>query len=308
MSFAGNSWSGPIAAAAGVLSLALFSATASASVEAVADGGFDAATCTTGLSGDCTSPVWDEGIAGGGVGPICQLGVGSCGYFEGPTLGNYSPPNWVQMGGETSMGPTLSYAVEQEVKISDGPATLRFQLLTRNSNVSTGTFAAKIDGTTVFSATGSTPGYATYAPVSVNVSAFAGGTHTLRFEATDQQGNGSSDSFNIDDVSLLAAGPRCHGRSATIVGTGAAELLLGTRGADVILASGGGDVVKAGGGKDIVCGGAGNDELRGQGGRDKLFGGNGKDRLIGGRGRRDLCNGDAGKDRASRSCERKRDL
>ena len=80
-----------------------------------------------------------------------------------------------------------------------GSATLSFQLRTRNSNASTGAFTAKIDGTPVYTAGGSD---SPYAPVSVDVSAFAGGLRTLAFEANNSTNNGSTDSFNLDDVSI----------------------------------------------------------------------------------------------------------
>lgn len=118
---------------------------------------------------------------------------------------------------------------------------------------------------------------------------------------------------------------RCKGRIATIVGTGDRDRLVGTGRRDVIVGFGGNDRILARGGNDVVCAGAGRDVVKGQRGRDllignagpdllrggpardKLLGNRGNDRLFGGKGRRDICNGGAGKrDRAARSCERRR--
>jgi hypothetical protein len=189
--------------AATVAAAMLVPASASAS-EHVLDGSFDAVTACN--PGDCTSPVWAEGGSGGGTGPLCQVGTGSCGYFQGPTVTPFSPPNWVQLGGETIMG-DASYAVQQVVNVPAGPTTLSFQLQIKDSNVSTGAFTAKIDGTPVYAAGGGTPGHAAYAPVTVDISAFSGGLRTLKFENLNATTSGSSDSFNVDNVSIVDSPP-----------------------------------------------------------------------------------------------------
>jgi hypothetical protein len=192
-----------VAAAAAVV--AAFSPATAGAAESVLDGSFDAVTaCTTGFSGDCTSQVWDEELAGDArVGPLCQAGVESCGFFEGPSLGPHTGPTWAQFGGEDSAGPVNTYALEQVVNVPVGPKTLGFQLTARHSSISTGGFTASIDGTPVFAVGAGTPGYSSYAPVSIDISAFAGGLRTLRFQAdTTQSGTGSSDSYNLDDVSI----------------------------------------------------------------------------------------------------------
>jgi hypothetical protein len=165
----------------------------------VLDGGFDIVTACT--ASDCTSPVWAEGISGGNVGPLCQIGTGSCGYFQGPSISPLSPPHWAQLGGETHSGDT-AYAIEQVVNIPAGPTNLSFQLLIKDSNVSIGAFTAQIDGTPVFAAGGATPGHASYAPVTVDITPFSGGLRTLRFDVIDTNISGSTDSFNVDDVSI----------------------------------------------------------------------------------------------------------
>jgi hypothetical protein len=101
------------------------------------------------------------------------------------------------------------------------------------------------------------------------------------------------------------SGARCHGKPATISGTGGRDTLIGTRRRDVIAglrradsikARKGNDAVCAGRGKDTIGGAKGKDKLRGGKGRDKLRGGKGKDRIIGGR-RKDTIGGGKGKDK-----------
>jgi Ca2+-binding RTX toxin-like protein len=79
--------------------------------------------------------------------------------------------------------------------------------------------------------------------------------------------------------------PTCGGKTATIVGTSAADRLVGTKHADVIAGLGGGDTVTGLGKGDVICGGAGRDHLSGGAGADHLYGGRGRDTLRGGPGR-----------------------
>lgn len=69
-----------------------------------------------------------------------------------------------------------------------------------------------------------------------------------------------------------AAATTCRGKTATIVGTPAADVLTGTKGPDVIAALGGDDVVEGLGGDDRICGGGGADRLAGGVGADRLHG------------------------------------
>ena len=87
--------------------------------------------------------------------------------------------------------------------------------------------------------------------------------------------------------------PRCHGKTATIAGTGG--VLNGTPKRDVIVGSARRDVIRAGGGADLVCARGGNDKVLGGGGKDTLAGEAGRDRLIGGAAR-DVLLGGGGKD------------
>jgi Ca2+-binding RTX toxin-like protein len=93
----------------------------------------------------------------------------------------------------------------------------------------------------------------------------------------------------------------CFGRTVTVEGTPASEVIEGTRGRDVIAGLGGNDLIRGLGGNDLVCGGPGRDTLMGGRGNDRLAGGTGRDRLNGGIGR-DTYVGGRGRDVASR-CE-----
>ena len=53
----------------------------------------------------------------------------------------------------------------------------------------------------------------------------------------------------------------CFGRTATISGTGADDVLRGTAGDDVIVGGAGNDRIDGAGGNDVLCGGDGEDAL-----------------------------------------------
>ncbi len=76
--------------------------------------------------------------------------------------------------------------------------------------------------------------------------------------------------------------PRCHGRLATIVGTGGDDVLRGTPERDVIWGGPGDDEIHGSLGNDLICGGPGADLLHGGRGNDEVDGGAGDgDRVIG---------------------------
>lgn len=77
---------------------------------------------------------------------------------------------------------------------------------------------------------------------------------------------------------------KCNGLTATIVGTGGADVLMGTAGRDVIQGLGGNDRIFGFAGNDVICGAGGADRLAGGGGNDLLIGGDGNDVVIGGDG------------------------
>lgn len=105
----------------------------------------------------------------------------------------------------------------------------------------------------------------------------------------------------------------CQGEQATIVGTGAGDVIHGTSGRDVIVGAGGNDLIYGNGGDDLVCAGGGHDtvfggegndriygaggddDLRGDGGNDTIRGGGGRDQIHGGRGA-DTLRGNKGSD------------
>ena len=111
--------------------------------------------------------------------------------------------------------------------------------------------------------------------------------------------------LNVDNVFFAPVGlPKCDGKTPTIGGTDAGEVIEGTSGPDVIVGFGGDDTILAAGGDDTICagagddtvfGGGGNDTILGQGGNDDLRGGAGDDTLRGGPGH-DTLHGNAGAD------------
>ena len=101
--------------------------------------------------------------------------------------------------------------------------------------------------------------------------------------------------YGTGGTSPQAATPTCRNKTATIVGTGAAETLTGTPGDDVIWAGGGNDIVNGGGGNDLICGGGGKDTISGGAGNDTIYAGGGNDVVKGGAGK-DTLIGEAGAD------------
>lgn len=99
--------------------------------------------------------------------------------------------------------------------------------------------------------------------------------------------------------------PRCHGETATIVGTHRADRITGTKGRDVIVGLGGKDVIQGLGGDDVICAGGGADKVLGGGGDDYVDAGGGRDVVDGqagadviwtGGGKRELAVGGPGND------------
>jgi Ca2+-binding RTX toxin-like protein len=76
-------------------------------------------------------------------------------------------------------------------------------------------------------------------------------------------------------------GPRCHGRTPDIVGTGEDDVLQGTPDRDVIWGGPGDDEIRSSLGNDLVCGGGGDDLIHGGRGNDELYGEAGSDRVVG---------------------------
>jgi len=189
-------------------------------VEIVPD--IDAAWCLTGASpGDCPgNVVQDPGFELGRPNPFWVEEISpdfgediiraSCGVS-----GSYCA--FLGLGGAPA---TIPAAIYQEVTIPAAPsATLRFQL--RVSNGTAGSegevppdlidFKVRIDTTVVFSLSEVTEPYASgYAPVEVDISAFAdGAAHVLRF-STVQQADSDADP-SVDEVCIETAGGEGEG-------------------------------------------------------------------------------------------------
>ena len=121
-------------------------------------------------------------------------------------------------------------------------------------------------------------------------------------ESTDQRGTPRPQGPRCDIGAVERTVPtptveKCKGRTATIVGTGASEIIAGTPKGDVIAAGAGDDRVRGKDGRDVVCGGKGADRLSGGPGGDDLLGQGGRDRLRGQLGKDFIVCG-AGNDRA----------
>ena len=191
---------------------------AAAAVERVQDGGFEASTCD---ATECTNPSWTESAStafANGTGPICRSGTGA-----GNTACNgggsiaFSGSTWARLGAgykATAMsdGGVVS-SLEQTVSIPTAPATLSFRLRIINAAGPTGQFKVEVGGSQVFAATDATPGFAAYAPVSIDLSPLAGTAPLLGFEGfSSQLAVGALDSFDVDDISLTTVdppNPRC---------------------------------------------------------------------------------------------------
>jgi Ca2+-binding RTX toxin-like protein len=77
----------------------------------------------------------------------------------------------------------------------------------------------------------------------------------------------------------LAALPRCHGVTATIVVAAPGLTTDGTGDPDVIVGTAGDDTINGMGDDDLICGGGGADTIDGGAGNDTVYGGNGDDVL-----------------------------
>lgn len=129
-----------------------------------------------------------------------------------------------------------------------------------------------------------------------------GGSDVLMFGALGGGRTGEEVRSHWDyleyDTFASGALPTCFGKSATIVGTTAADMLTGTSGPDVIFGWDGNDTIRGLGGDDRICAGAGADDLRGGPGSDFLQAGRGSDTLVGNAGS-DNFDGGGGSDIAS---------
>ena len=140
-------------------------------------------------------------------------------------------------------------------------------------------------------ATGTPCTFANPASPTTSVTCTKTGNYVLTLKGTD----GTNSASDTTVAHITAGSFRCHGVSATIVGTTGADTIVGTKDRDVIVARGGNDVVRGGEGNDLICGDSGNDKLYGQDGNDKVFGRTGKDLVNGDKGN-DVLGGGRGDD------------
>jgi hypothetical protein len=105
------------------------------------------------------------------------------------------------------------------------------------------------------------------------------GTFTTQVTGADRAGNRTT-----TVCSYRVVVPTCNGQTATMVGTGANNVLDGTPGRDVIVGLGGADTINGNGGDDVICGGDGPDTIDGGAGNDWIDGGASQDTVRGGNG------------------------
>ena len=155
--------------------------------EIVADGGFEAGS---------PNPNWTEASSNFGT-PLCTTGLCGTGGGTGPASGLW----WAWFGGIAA--PETGSVSQTVMGGANDACTLSFSLeIPVASGNGTDFLDVSIGGTTVYSALENTPGFATYAPVVVDVSGFINGTaQTLSFDSSIS-GTPGLTNFFVDDVSL----------------------------------------------------------------------------------------------------------
>jgi hypothetical protein len=210
-------------AAALCVAASCVAASAAAAAEHVNDGGFEAAACN---ATDCTDPAWADSSTSAfafGIGPICRSGVGT-GTTACTAQGSapFSGSTWARLGAgdkvaEPMSSGGISSSLVQAVSIPTAPATLSFRLRIIDVAVAIGELTVEVGGAQVFTATDTTPGFAASAPVTIDVSSFAGTAPMLRLDGFSSRTSiGMLDSFDVDEISvstveapLATADPRC---------------------------------------------------------------------------------------------------
>jgi len=187
--------------------------TSALAAEHVRDGGFEASTCD---ATDCADSSWDPSVSTAfafGTGPICRSGTGSGNTdCNGQGSAPFSGSTWARLGAgfkaSAMFGGGVISSLEQAVPMPTAPATLSFRLRIIDVTGPTGEFTVDAGGSQVFAATDLTPGFASYAPVTIDVSSLAGTSPMLHFEANSGQDPvGALDSFDVDDISLTTTDP-----------------------------------------------------------------------------------------------------
>lgn len=195
--------------------------------ERVAGGDFESTVCN---GSSCTSPDWTTSVSGQPPSPATVRGplCGDPSFVSGPPdciaglgSGYTSQFHWASLGSETGFAggddrpPDLTTSIAQNVLVPASPATLSFNLHIIREPHATGTFRVTLGGQEIYSATDATTGFDNYAQVTVPVGFAAGpGSRELRFAGEAEVDPGStgdccvsSDTFEIDDVSLNAGDP-----------------------------------------------------------------------------------------------------
>jgi hypothetical protein len=131
--------------------------------------------------------------------------------------GFFSAPHWARLGGGTGAmtdvpGNYISSYVEQSVQIPAAPAILRFMLRVPPSGAGVSYFYVMVSGQPILQLDS---GSATYTPVQLDLSAYAGGPRMLRFHADSANFSTLSPSWEVDDVSLDAPDPPASPGPAT---------------------------------------------------------------------------------------------
>ena len=158
--------------------------------EVVVDGGFE----TTPAGGN--NPSWTEADSNFGS-PLCNLTA--CGGAPGPYAGTW----WAWFGGVSAV---QTASLSQSVTIPAGAASLSFQEYAKTVNTPfNATLVVKMDAVVLTTFTEPAVAEPAYALKTFDVSAFAGGTHTLSFEYTNPAANTSN--FYVDNVSITSTPP-----------------------------------------------------------------------------------------------------
>jgi subtilisin-like proprotein convertase family protein len=155
----------------------------------VGDGSFETGT---------PNAEWEEFSANFGT-PLCDAVCGT-GGGTGPRTGAW----WSWFGGTTAAETGI---LTQTVTIPSGSAELSFWLeIPPTATGTNGFLSVRMDGTEVFRAEETTPGYGTYAEVTVDATAYAdGGTHELVFFSVTDAGAAVTNFF-VDDVAITTSG------------------------------------------------------------------------------------------------------
>jgi hypothetical protein len=119
---------------------------------------------------------------------------------------------WARLGAgykpNTMVGGGVSSFLEQTIPIPTSPATLSFRLRIINAPGPTGEISVRAGDSEIFAATDGAPGFASYAPVTIDVSSLAGAAPAFRFEGFSAYDPiGALDSFDVDDISLITVDP-----------------------------------------------------------------------------------------------------